>query len=115
MLPKHVEIFYSPLLPHYYSPRSKGAALTHQQVLDIFRRKPLDRGTGLAAALAREFQVTPKTIREIWTGRAWSTLTLQCHTDRPRLVEPQTPSRPFSVACQGLSKSLFMPFLSRSL
>jgi len=47
--------------------------LTPEQALYIYRQKNASRD--MAARLAEEYDVRPKTVRDIWTQRTWASVT----------------------------------------
>ncbi len=68
--------------------------LRKDQVLEIFKRKVVGRvyGTSLhsqpdAKKVGKEFGVTPKAVRDIWTGRTWYRETLHLDPARPDAPE----------------------------
>ena len=82
-------------------PKSR-AALSGRQAADIFRRRPLraaaantgglDHGSRprpTASAVAREYGVSEKAVRDIWTARTWAQ-----HTRHLEPLRPPRPARP---------------------
>ena len=67
------------------------AILTYDKVIDIFKLRPeskLARGAGsrASAAVAFDFGVSEKTVRDIWRGRTWHRETLHLDPCRPARV-----------------------------
>jgi hypothetical protein len=63
--------------------------LTKEDVLTIFQNKTK---TPSATQLARDYRVSEKTIRDIWTGRTWAKDTW--HLDKSRVLEIKPMGRP---------------------
>ena len=67
------------------------AKLSENQVLEIFQLKK-GMSTHTAAQVARQFEVSEKTVRDIWTGRTWSSETWPL--DTTRVLEHKRIGRP---------------------
>ena len=65
------------------------AILTDEQAQEIFRRKPSphSKGRERAAALARMYGVSIKTVRDIWVGRTWYRATYHLDASKPPAIE----------------------------
>ena len=66
---------------------SQGIALDHTTAADIYIQRPRDAGTrygsmSLAAKLARMYDVSPKTIRDIWNRKSWVKATRSLWTEK---------------------------------
>ena len=76
--------------------------LTRDQAVEIYARRPDEmgfhksrRGTMVGCeAVAVEFGVTPKTIRDIWRGRTWGEATGHPQSDGETRSVPRHPPRP---------------------
>ena len=73
-----------PLLPNS-KPR---AILTSEKAVEIFSRSLPSTGSSSAekphaTSVAREYGISEKTVRDIWTGRTWSNETLHLDPQRP--------------------------------
>ena len=55
-------------------PPTERTRLTEEQALHIFHLRRTKK-TGTAALLATEYNVSPKAIRDIWTGKTWFEIT----------------------------------------
>ena len=67
------------------------AILSYDKVIDIFKVRPnskLARGAGsrVIAAVALDFGISEKTVRDIWRGRTWHRETLHLDPCRPERV-----------------------------
>ena len=73
------------------------AVLTCEKAIAIFQRKlPLAKAGSAkpcASAIAREYGVSEKAIRDIWTGRTWFEETASLEPTRPARA-PAPPGRP---------------------
>ena len=67
------------------------AKLSEHQVLEIFQLKK-GMSTHSAAQVARQFKVSEKAVRDIWTGRTWSSETWPL--DTTRVLEHKRIGRP---------------------
>jgi hypothetical protein len=65
-------------------------SLTKDQALAIFKRRPHSFREINTAALAKEFSVTAKTVRDIWIGRTWYKDTLFLEPSRTDAFERLT-------------------------
>ena len=65
------------------------AILTDEQAQEIFRKKPSphSKGRERAAALARMYGVSIKTVRDIWIGRTWYRATYHLDANKPPAIE----------------------------
>ena len=65
------------------------AILTDEQAQEIFRKKPSphSKGRERAAALARMYGVSIKTVRDIWIGRTWYRATYHLDASKPPAIE----------------------------
>ena len=65
------------------------AILTDEQAQEIFRKKPSphSKGRERAAALARMYGVSIKTVRDIWVGRTWYRATYHLDASKPPAIE----------------------------
>jgi hypothetical protein len=70
-------------------PPKPRARLNENQVLQIFKSKA---DTLSSAKIAKTHRVSEKTVRDIWTGRTWSTET--CHLDPSRTLQLKQTGRP---------------------
>jgi hypothetical protein len=70
-------------------PAKPRAILSEDEAIQIFKAKAL---LPSAPELARAFQVTEKTVRDIWTGRTWSCETWHLDPSRPHKIKQ--PGRP---------------------
>jgi len=66
---------------------SQGIALDNTTAADIYMQRPRDAGTrygsmSLAAKLARMYDVSPKTIRDIWNRKSWVKVTRSLWTEK---------------------------------
>ena len=67
------------------------AKLSVNQVVQIFQLKK-NLSAQSAAQVARDFEVSEKTVRDIWAGRTWSSET--CHLDSTRILKHKQIGRP---------------------
>lgn len=59
--------------------------LTPEQVLEIYNAKQAHlRGDDVAVKLSQQYQITPKTIRDIWNFRSWKETTRPHWTDKDK-------------------------------
>ena len=61
----------------------RGTALSRGQVIEIFCNRHLGQGSRLGAAIARNYGVTPKAVRDIWKGRTWTDVTSNLCFEQP--------------------------------
>ena len=67
--------------------RKHGAVLSKQDAMEIFKMKQhlgSEHLTAPSIALARKYNVSSKTIRDIWNGRSWVEATL--HPEKASLL-----------------------------
>ena len=94
------------LFPFRFLKTSTGASQTRrtmeqhtlnpEQALAIFSLKPnnkYEKRHGAIKLLADKFKVSPKAIRDVWTGRSWLKATFDLWSDDDRPV-PNPPGRP---------------------
>ena len=72
------------------------AILTSRQAMDIFRLSLPAAGRPTATAVAREYGVSEKAVRDIWTARTWA--------DDTSLLDPRRPPRPFRPTGRPLGR-----------
>jgi hypothetical protein len=67
------------------------AKLSVEQVIEIFNIKST-MPNNAAASIARQYRVSEKTVRDIWSGRTWCGETW--HLDTARVIAPKSIGRP---------------------
>ena len=80
-------------MPHLFidfSISRKGAALSYNQVIEIFKLKDRSSGPRLVAPIARKYGVTPKAIRNIWNHTTWADLTTAPHAEAAAINDRRT-------------------------
>jgi hypothetical protein len=83
-------------LPDFYSKTKAGKSrsfLTKEQAIEIHSYKfGIKSGRGACATIAKQYGVTPKTVRDIWSGRTWFRAT--CPTGETVLNPDRYQKRP---------------------
>ena len=70
---------------HCLIARKHRARLTEQEVISVFKAKTLGKG---ASKVGRDFNVSEKAIRDIWSGRTWAKETSHLEPSRPLVLKP---------------------------